>query len=241
MPAGDYSKTPIGTKVFVTLPGDKGGEREIYGLTNVQIQSSNNPTQTTALLNGRSVQHTGAASPETLTGNLLPTFGTDFYNALRDSKHNGTSLPFRIQTGPTEIVGQGLVAADTLTISATDDATFGEVSFTTDKTPDDVANNEIAVGDVIRVGTAQYIIIQITDGNKVFVRDVGNLDTVTAVGTATAYNVQRPQATVRANATVTQIGNFTADAGGNAVTDSFELAFRNPLPDWTLMTNAVPA
>ena len=229
MPAGDFSKSSIGTKVFVSV---KGAYKEIYGLTNVQIQSTDVPTQTQSLLNGRSVQHTGTASPETLTAELLANYGTDVFEVLHDAKQNGTALSFRVETGPAEAVGTTLPATAMVAI---DDAGVCTFSGTDNPTENDLANRQIAVGHVIKSGGKIYRIISISDANVVVVQDTATDDFPPTDVAAATYTVMNPQWTVTAPATVTQVGNFTADSGGNAATDSFSLAYRNPLPKWTIV------
>ena len=230
MPAGDFSKSSIGTQVLLAIGSDY---KLIDGLTNVDINSDDVPTVKQALLNGRSVQHSGASSPETLTAQRLANYNTDVYDALVDAKHNGTALQFRIFSGPEENVGSAIQTADKVAIATTGIVTFTPAN--TNTTLRDLANLQIAVGHCIKTGGKLYRIIGISDTDVVTVQDTATRKAPSAAVTTADYTIVNPKWQNDGVANILQVGNFSVDGGGAAATDSFSIAFRNALPKWNVV------
>ena len=231
MPAGDYSKASIGSVAFVQIGSDY---LEIDGLSNLDMNSPDNTTANYQLLNGRSIQRSGPASPYTLTGERAANMGTRVFNTLFNAKHGTNALTIRFDSAPAEPV---FTPPSTGSPEAAIASATGIVSFSgaTTEIEAALASRKIAPGYVIVIDNKLYAIDAITDADVVTAVDVTTWAYPAADVAADSYVIVNPKWRYEGLAHVNQIGNLSVSTDGNPATDSLSIGFIQSGIPWQVL------
>ena len=216
---------PVGFKLEVSR---NGSFTDIPGQVDLAVAGDAAAINTLELLNGESLTSRGSVPAETITAQLVWNPASKVIDALIGAKYSGDPMQFRIST-PDAFYVYEAVAASKYTSGARD-ATSSEskVMFTG-------ANATPTLGSgTVRgvVGPGHYFVVDASNGFPInAVNDDGSSVQIevpaayAAVAVAADYlGIVMPQLTNTFSGTVTNVGNFTAAATGEAVTDSLELA-----------------
>ena len=245
MAAGDFSTPAIGTKVEVsTSINGVAGFHEIPGLSNIDFTSPNIQKTTFEMLNGRSVQRTGASQASTLTAQLAANQSSPLFDILLNAKNNGTALTFRYSTAPAEGLfnsNEGTRDGQVAIAQTTGVCTFSGTA-ANDAYPNFGGDEAgaYAVGHALLLdGDATiYRIAEITTAANAWKGNVIVSPGPAADVAAADFNIIRPQAVATFQATVTQIGNISAAPSAAVTTDSLELSATRVLTPNDFVLNA---
>ena len=224
MAARTVSFQPVGFNLEVSRTGSFG---DIPGQVDLAVAGDAATINNLELLNGEALTSRGSVPAETITSQLVWNPASSVIKALIAAKYSGDTMSFRINTPAPFYVYEAITASKY--VSAARDATTGLSRVTLSGT-----NAIPALGDADTRGIAGVGHYFVVDGNNGFAIDAipgeAMLDIAVPSGYTTVTSpsdylgIVQPQLRNTFQATVTNIGNFTAAATGEAVTDSLELA-----------------
>ena len=224
MAARTVSHQPVGFKLEVSRTGSFG---DIPGQVDLAVAGDAATVNNLELLNGESLTSRGSVPAETVTAQIVWNPAASVIKALIAAKYSGDPLSFRISTPEPFWVYEAVAASKY--ISAARDATTGlsEVTLSgANAVPtlgDDDTRGIVGVGHYFVVDNTHGYVIDAVTGSTTL--EIAVPSDYAAVGSAADYEgIVMPQLRNTFQASVTNVGNFTAAATGEAVTDSVELA-----------------
>ena len=207
------------------------GWHEVAGLSNLDFNSPNVQKTTFEMLNGRSVQRTGAAQASTLTAQMASNQSSPIFDVLLSAKNKGTTLQFRFSTAPAESLFDSNKGGANGTVAIAQSTGVCTFAGSGDGLPnfggDDAG--QFAVGHAILMdgdATVHRIAeIGVDTANSV----KGTVKVVAPTGdiAAAAYNIINPQAVLTFQGSVTQVGNISAAPSSAVNTDTLEVSATN--------------
>ena len=216
---------PVGFMLEVTRDGTF---RDIPGQIDIAVAGDAANVALQELLTGETLSTRGTVPSETITSQIVWNPAAPTIKALIAQKYNGQPLTFRLST-PKPFYVYKAVAASKF-VSGDRDATTGlsEVTFSggTDNQPylgTGTVRGVVGEGHYfVHEADKGYPILTVPDDDKVEIEVAATYSKVTS---ASDYlGIVMPQLQNTFQATVTNVGNFTAAATGETVTDSLELS-----------------
>ena len=231
---------PVGFKLQVSR---NGSFRDIPGQVDLAVAGDAAAINTLELLNGESLSSRGSVPPETVTAQLVWNPASTVIKALIAAKYSGDPMSFKIST-PEPFYVYDAPAAARYAITAPDATSkLSTVTFSggSDAMPTlgtDTVRGVVGAGHYFVVdATHEYVIDEVDGPDKVKVSE-GPVAAVTVP--ATYAGIVMPQLSNTFSGTVTNVGNFTAAATGEAVTDSLELAAVSSIGEGYMVNVTIP-